>query len=64
VKLGIYDVQGRAVRTLVDGSQTPGRYLFRWDGRTGLGERVAAGVYFYRLEAPGVAATRKIVVTR
>jgi len=32
-----------------------------WDGRNGLGERVASGVYFYRLHAGGESRVRKLI---
>ena len=66
VKLQIYDVSGHLVRTLDLGYRPAGRYVDRsaavhWDGRNFSGERVASGVYLYRLTAKGqphgVAAT-------
>jgi hypothetical protein len=36
----------------IDGVAGPNSY--RWDGATSTGMRAAAGVYFYRLSAPGI----------
>ncbi len=47
--LSIYDVNGRHVRTLVDGDATAGTHDVVWDGRDGLGREAASGVYLYRL---------------
>ncbi len=49
--LKIYDVAGRLVRTLVDERRKAGYYLARWDGKDTVGEKVASGIYFYRLSA-------------
>jgi hypothetical protein len=64
VSVAIYSVTGERVRTLVDGHHGPGRYRAPWDGRDERGNGVASGVYFYRLTAPGVSLTRKMVVVR
>lgn len=64
VALRIYDVSGRLVKTLVDGSMPAGNYEEIWNGTDNGGGRVASGVYFYRLSAPGFVSTRKMVLLR
>ena len=69
VQIHIYDSVGQWVRTLDLGQQPAGTYLSRnraayWDGRNALGERVATGVYFYRLETNDFTATRRMVVVK
>jgi len=49
VRLRIFDVNGRLVRTLVSGVQSPGPYTSIWDGRDEGGRGVASGNYFARL---------------
>lgn len=49
VKLRIFDVNGRLVRTLVSALQSPGPYTAVWDGRDTNGRGVASGTYFARL---------------
>lgn len=62
--LGIFDSQGRRVRTLIRGTLPAGPGRVRWDGRDDRGQRVAGGVYFARLVAPEAAAQmRKVVLT-
>ena len=60
VSLKVYDVVGRVVDILVDGLENPGRKTVTWDGTNSHGRRVASGVYFYRLDAPGYRQTRKM----
>ena len=64
VRLQIFDVAGRLVRTLVDGMETPGEKRVTWDGRNSRGSHVATGVYFYRMDAPGFTKTRKMVLLK
>ena len=63
VTLGLYDMQGRRVATLVEGLLPAGRHQAMWNGTAG-GRSAPAGVYFVRMQAPGVSLTRRLVVTR
>ncbi|MCK4775443.1 MAG: T9SS type A sorting domain-containing protein, partial [Candidatus Krumholzibacteria bacterium] len=60
-RLAIYDTRGRLVRTLLNGPKTKGGHTAIWDGKDNSGQRVASGVYFYRLEAASFTQTRKMV---
>ncbi len=62
--LTVYDVDGRRVATLVDGSLGAGVQSARWDGLSASGSRVPAGVYLARLEEGGRNAAAKLVVRR
>ena len=69
VTLTIYDLSGRVVRTLDVGHRIASAYENRskaiyWEGRNGLGEQVASGVYFYTLTAGDYSATRKMLVVK
>ncbi|MDI6739769.1 MAG: Ig-like domain-containing protein [Candidatus Edwardsbacteria bacterium] len=64
LNLVIYNAAGQRVRTLADRVQAAGRYILRWDGRDDVGRTVSAGVYFYRLIAPGATQTRKLAIVR
>jgi hypothetical protein len=64
VKLRVYDVAGRLVRTLVDESRKPDRYKAVWNGTNNRGQSVATGVYFYRLEAGSFVSTKKMVLLK
>jgi FlgD Ig-like domain len=58
VKLAVYNVAGQMVKTLVNRPQMAGRYTVNWNGRDETGRQAAAGVYFYRLTANGISASR------
>jgi hypothetical protein len=48
VRVNIYDVAGRKVRTLADRVFPAGEQELRWDGTDDAGDRVGRGVYFVR----------------
>ncbi len=62
--LTIYDVLGRAVRTLVSGDRPPGAYAAEWNGRAADGTLVAAGVYLYVLRSGAQREARTMLVVR
>ena len=69
VTLRIYAVSGSLVRTLALGQMPAGMYQNRtraayWDGKNGVGESVASGVYFYTLTAGEFTATRKMLIRK
>jgi hypothetical protein len=63
-RLAVYEAGGRRVRELMAAAEAPGHHMVVWDGRDDHGRPVASGVYFYRLEMPGVAETRRMVLAR
>ena len=64
VNVRIYDVQGRAVRTLANEHKAAGYYFEAWDLVDDHGLRVAPGIYFCRMVAGDFKATKKIVLLR
>jgi hypothetical protein len=65
VRLEIFDVTGRRVRTVLDGPMTRGGHVVAWDTRNSAGRHVAAGVYWARLIVDGKSlGAKKMVVLR
>jgi len=64
VTLAIFDVSGRRVRTLEQGSLAAGRYTRTWEGRDDSGRRVSSGLYFYKLTGNGFTETKKMVIVQ
>lgn len=53
VRVAVYDVAGRLIRTLVDERRSQGSHAAVWDGRDGSGRNVPSGSYLARLEFDG-----------
>ena len=64
VRLSIYDVSGRLVRTLISERESAGEKTVRWDGRGDTGSAVSTGIYFYRITIGGFTATRKMALLK
>ena len=64
VTLGVYDVHGRLVKTLVNGTIPGGAHAIEWDGRDTGDTAVASGVYLIRLVAGKRTTTKKIVLMK
>jgi hypothetical protein len=64
VRLTIYNILGRRVKTLFEDYQTPGMKTLVWDGRDDRGAQLGSGVYFYRLQAGEFNQTRKMTLIK
>jgi lysophospholipase L1-like esterase len=65
VSLRVFDISGRLIATLKEGvSESAGRHDVTWTGRDHSGRQVAAGIYFYRMEAGSFAQTRRMVLVK
>ncbi len=66
VRLIVYDVLGRTVRTLVraDEGLAAGFYSVTWDGHDAAGRPVGNGLYFYRLTTPVFSRTGKVMMLK
>jgi len=59
VNLSVYDMQGKEIRTIVNGNQLPGLYNQTFDG-SGLNN----GVYMYRLQTSSGVQTGKLILNK
>lgn len=64
VFLGVYDLRGSLIRTLVRETRGAGLYHETWDGRSDGGSFAATGVYLVAVHAGSFKATRKVVMLR
>lgn len=64
VDLRIYDITGREVTRLAGGRMAEGRHSIVWNGTNARGERMAPGVYQYRLRTPSLDEQRSVVIVR
>ena len=51
VKLGVYNLMGQKVATLVNQKQAAGTHEIQWNGTDEMDQRVSSGIYIYRVEA-------------
>jgi len=59
ISLSVFDLLGREVTTLVQGTVPAGSYSVAWDATD-----LPSGIYFCRMEAAGFAQTRKMVLVK
>jgi hypothetical protein len=64
VKLAVYDVAGRLVRTLADDVEPAGRRTVVWDGQGRSGVRMSSGYYVLRFQAGRVVQTHSVWLIR
>ncbi len=64
VRVAVHDLRGRLVHELVNGTKSMGNHTLFWDGRNSSGARVAAGVYYARVQHDGASRSQKIVVIK
>ncbi|MCB9465291.1 MAG: T9SS type A sorting domain-containing protein [Candidatus Eisenbacteria bacterium] len=64
VRVDVYSISGRLVRSLYSGSMAAGSQEVTWDGRTSVGARAESGVYLYRLQTGSKIWTAKLVLDR
>jgi sugar lactone lactonase YvrE len=64
VRLEVYNLLGQQVITLVHGELEGGTHTVIWSGRDAHGREVSSGVYFCRLAADGMVATRRMLLLK
>ncbi len=64
VKLQVFDLLGRRVRTLVSGRLSAGRHTRTWDGKDEAGKPVSSGVYLCEFKAGRVRQVNKMILIR
>ncbi|HOT96379.1 MAG TPA: FlgD immunoglobulin-like domain containing protein [bacterium] len=64
VRLDIFDLQGRTIRTLVNGPAQPGQHQVHWDGANDDGLTASSGVYFFRLHAGSFVETKRMIMLK
>ena len=64
VNITIYDMMGRVVKTLVNGSQTAGFKSVQWNATNDRNEPVSAGLYLYTIQAGEFRQTKKMVLLK
>ena len=61
VNITIYDMLGRAVKTMVNQHQNAGHRSIIWDGTNDYDNTVSTGIYLYQIQAGAYTRTKKMV---
>ena len=64
VKIAVYDVAGRLIRTLHDGPAKGGENTLTWDGADNAGNRVSGGIFWMEMSTPSYTSSKRMVVLR
>jgi hypothetical protein len=64
VDVSVYDVQGRRVRTLMDGKRPAGLHTVSWNGRNDADTRVGSGVYWVQMKTGDYVSNKKMTVLK
>jgi flagellar hook assembly protein FlgD len=51
IRIIIYDLLGRRVKTLLDEERPAGNYTVQWNGENEFNNKVSSGIYFYSFYA-------------
>ena len=63
-RLGIFDVEGKRIASIVEGVQAAGWHSRFWDGTDARGGRCRPGAFYARLETPTSARSRALILLR
>ena len=64
VRLEVVDINGKVVRTLLNGNLDAGVHSVRWDGKDTNGNDMPSGIYFYWLITEGGSVSHKMMLVR
>ena len=61
VAMQIYDATGRLVYDMANQHSKPGIYSINWNGKDNQGRKLAAGIYFFKLQTPSEQYLKKLI---
>ncbi|MDD2424378.1 MAG: FlgD immunoglobulin-like domain containing protein [Candidatus Cloacimonetes bacterium] len=64
VEIGIYNLKGQKVRSLVNDVKSAGSYTEIWNGTDNNGRQAASGVYFFRMHTHNQTLTNKMILMK
>ncbi len=64
VKITIYNAKGERVKSLTEKHHAPGSYEIKWDGANEAGQRLASGLYYYRLDGNHSQLTKPMILIK
>ena len=64
ISLSIYNISGRYIKTIINGSKSAGRSSVVWDGLDSSGNKVSSGIYFYELRTDDFVSSKKMILLK
>ena len=64
LRVNIYDVNGNEVCNLVNEYQESGQHDLTWDGLNSYGEKIASGVYYYKIKTSNHCEVRRMTLLK
>jgi hypothetical protein len=64
VEVKVFSINGELVKTLVNTSQSTGKYTVEWNGRDNNSIPVASGIYIYRVMHGNSVLSRKMILLK
>jgi hypothetical protein len=64
VSLTIFDIGGRSIKTLFNGTLASGTHQIIWDGTDQSGESVSSGIYFYTMKTSNDSFNNRMVLLK
>ena len=64
VEIGIYNIKGQTVKTLVKADQEAGYHKVVWSGSDNSNRQVASGIYFYKFKAGKTVSMKKMILMK
>ena len=64
IKINVYDLMGRNIKTLVNKIQIAGNHSVTWNATNNSGGLVSAGMYIYTIQAGAFSQTRKMILLK
>ena len=64
VKIKVYDAMGNLVKELYNQYVQQGYFNVTWNGTDVRGNKVASGIYFYKLESPNFTLSKKMILMK
>ena len=64
VKLVVYDILGKEVKTLINSEKDAGSYDVQWNGTNNNGQTVSTGIYIYRIKAGDFVREKKMILMK
>jgi len=64
VSLEVFNINGQVVKTVVDKIMSAGTHQYEWDATSSSGEKVATGLYYYKLTTDNSSHTKKMLLLK